>query len=129
MLNLAISISPGIEGRVSQGLYWVYALMPLIPQNVGKLSVGVLATRTSFDAEVVELRLPEDKRIQVQSAEDLEAIGRKVPILHEIAYVHPYPEGSKPIANESHVLAEYDGPWVCYCELRDEETATKGPAQ
>ncbi len=87
--------------------------------------------RISIDAEVVELRLPEDRRIQVKSAEDLATIARKVgkPILHEVVHIDPYPAGSKPILNGSHVLAVYDGPWVYYCELKAEEQTGEGPPQ
>ncbi len=87
--------------------------------------------RISFDAEVVELRLPEDTRIQVKSAEDLQAIARKLgkPILHEAVSIDPYPEGSKPIQNGTHVLAVYDGPWVYYCEIKAELEGREGPAQ
>ena len=79
--------------------------------------------RMSFDAEVLELRLPEEKRIQMKTPQDLEAVARRVskPILHEVVLIHPHPEGSKPIQNGSHVLAVYDGPWVYYCELKPEE--------
>ncbi len=87
--------------------------------------------RISIDAEVVELRLPEDRRIQVKTAEDLEAIARKLwkPILHEAVDGRPYVVGSNPIPNGSHVLAVYDGPWVYYCEIQAEEPTKEGPAQ
>ncbi len=87
--------------------------------------------RILIDADVVELRLPEDRRIQVKTAEDLQAIARKLckPILHEVVHIDPYPADSKPILNGSHVLAVYDGPWVYYCELRAEESSKEGLAQ
>jgi hypothetical protein len=90
-----------------------------------------MSGRVSFDAEVVELRLPEDRRIQVKTAEDLEAIARKLckPILHEVVDGHPYPVSSNPLKNGSHVLAVYDGPWVYYCELQAEEPIREGAAQ
>jgi len=85
----------------------------------------------SVDAEVVELRLPEDRRIQVKAAEDLASIARKLckPILHEVVDGHPYPAGSKPLGNGSHILAVYDGPWVYYCEIKAEEPTREGVAQ
>ncbi len=90
-----------------------------------------MSGRISFDAEVVELRLPEDHRIQVKTAEDLEIIARKLckPILHEVVEIDPYPAGSKPILNGSHVLAVYDGPWVYYCEIEVEEPTRESLAQ
>jgi len=90
-----------------------------------------LMGRISFDAEVVELRLPEDRKIQVRTAEDLEAIARKLckPILHEVVDGRPYAVGSNPIGNGSHILACYDGPWVYYCEIKAEPEGREGPAQ
>ena len=37
-----------------------------------------MTERVSVDAEVVELRLPEDRRIHVKTAEDLVIIARKI---------------------------------------------------
>ena len=90
-----------------------------------------MAGRISFDAEVLELRLPEDRRIQVRSAEDLEAIARKVckPILHEVVNGRSYAVGSNPIPNGSHVLAVYDGPWVYYCEIQSKDSIKEDPSQ
>ena len=90
-----------------------------------------MSGRVSFDAEAVELRLPEDRRIQVKTPQDLEVIARKVckPILHEVVDGHPYPAGSKPLGNGSHVLAVYDGPWVYYCEIQAEAEEREGTAQ
>jgi hypothetical protein len=89
-----------------------------------------LTNRIVFDAEVVELCVPEDRRIQVKTGEDLEAIARKLgkPILHEVDD-HPYPARSKPPKNGSHLLAVYDGAWVYYCELEAEETRRGNHAQ
>ena len=89
-----------------------------------------MAKSISFDAEVVELRLPEDRKIQVRTAEDLEVIARKLckPILHEVVDGHPYPAGSKPFGNGSHILACYDGPWVYYCEIKADAEGREGPA-
>jgi hypothetical protein len=90
----------------------------------------MVTTRVSFDAEVVELRLPEDCRIRIKTAEDLQAIARKLckPILHEVVDGHPYPAGSNLQKNGSHVLAVYDGPWVYYCETQAEEPTKEGLA-
>lgn len=131
MLNLAIGISRGIQGRVSQRLYWLYALIPSIPQRVSKWIVLSLVDRVSYDAEVVELRLPEDHRIQVKSPEDIEAISRKVckPILHEVVDGREHAIGCRLGWKGSHLLAIYDGPWVYYCELQAEEPAREGPPQ
>jgi hypothetical protein len=110
------------------GLYCI--VLYLYTHTLEQREVG-LNHRVSVDAEVVELRLPEDHRIQVKTAEDLEVIARKLCklILHEVVHVHPYPEGSSPIPNGSHVLAVYDGPWVYYCELKAQEPAKEVPAQ
>ncbi len=90
-----------------------------------------MVDRLSYDAEVVELRLPEDRRIQAKSPEDVEAIARKLckPILHELVDGHPYPAGSKPLRNGSHLLAVYDGPWVYYCELKADKPAREETPQ
>lgn len=89
------------------------------------------ASRISVDAEVVEFRLPEDRRIQVKTAQDLTAIARKLgkPILHELVSRSEYPLGSRPRQNGSHILAVYDGPWVYYCELQAEEPDREGSPQ
>ncbi len=90
-----------------------------------------MTVRIVIDAEVVQLRLPEDRRIQVKTGQDLEAVARKLckPILHEVVDGHLHPAGSKPLGNGSHILAVYDGPWVYYCEIQAEEPTRKGPAQ
>jgi len=90
-----------------------------------------LQNHVSFDAEVVELRLPEDRRIQVKRAQDLEVIARKLckPILHEEVDGRPYAVGSNPIGNGSHILACYDGPWVYYCEIQADEEEQEGSSQ
>ncbi len=87
--------------------------------------------RISIEAEVLELRLPEDRRIQVKTPEDLLTIARKIgkPILHEVVSNGEYPLGSKPRVNGSHILACYDGPWVYYCELEPSEDERQGPSQ
>ncbi len=96
-----------------------------------KDEVWMANVRISFDAEVVELRLPEDRKIQVKTAEDLEAIARKLckPILHEVVDGGLHPPGSTPPRNGSHLLAVYDGPWVYYCEIKAEEPGKGEPAQ
>jgi len=82
-----------------------------------------LTARVPFDAEVVELRLPEDRRIQVKTAEDLASIARKLgkPILRELVSGPRSDAGSKLIKEGSCVLAVYDSLWVYYCELQAEE--------
>ncbi len=86
--------------------------------------------RVSFDAEVMELRLPEARRVQVKSAEDLEAIARKLgrPILHEVVDGREHSIGSKLPWKGAHLLAVYDGPWVYYCEIQAEEPVKEGLA-
>jgi hypothetical protein len=85
-----------------------------------------LTARFSLDADVVELRLPENRRIQVKSAEDLQAISRKLckPILHEVVDGREWTLGCSLPLKGSHLLAVYDGPWVYYCEIQSEQ-ATK----
>ena len=43
-----------------------------------KIPLGVARIKINVDAEVMELRLPKDRRIQTKSAHDLEAIAEKV---------------------------------------------------
>jgi hypothetical protein len=85
----------------------------------------------NIDAEVVELRLPEDCRIQVKSAEDLEAIARKLgrPILHEVVDGRLHPIGSRLPCRGRHLLAVYDGPWVYYCEIHADAEDRERPAR
>ncbi len=90
-----------------------------------------MTSRISVDAEVVELRLPEDHRIHVKSPEDIEAIARKVgkPILHEVVDSRLHPVGCKLPWKGSHLLAVYDGPWVYYCELKADKPAREETPQ
>jgi hypothetical protein len=90
-----------------------------------------LAERISFDAEVVELRLPEDRRIQVRSVRELEKIAGilRKPILRELIRDVTPVTGSNPTMRGSCALAVYDGPWVYYCELQAEPEGREGPAQ
>ncbi len=85
----------------------------------------------SVDAEVVELRLPEDRRIQVKSAEDLATIARKLcrPILHEVVDGREHAIGSRLPWKGAHLLAVYDGPWVYYCEVKAETEDREEPVQ
>ena len=112
-------------------LYVPYYTHTLIHRCVANAEDKPLNQRVSFDAEVVELHLPEDRRIQVKTAEDLASIARKLckPILHEVVDGHPYPAGSSPPMNGSHLLAVYDGPWAYYCEIQAEESTKEGRAQ
>ena len=111
-----------------------------------------MTERILIDAEVLELRLPEDRRIQVRTAEDLEAIARKVgkPIIHELVDSYDIQatstsskkgnrgnpiyetlincQGSELVKKGKHILAIYDGPWVYYCEV-EEGPLAKGKAK
>ena len=80
--------------------------------------------RIVIDAEVLELRLPEDRRIRVKNAEDLASIARKLgkPILHEVVDQRLCVMDSKSSTDGSHVLAVYDGSWVYFCELGDDQS-------
>jgi hypothetical protein len=108
---------------VSLRLYWAYCVITELRSYVSISGTEMAGSRVSFDAEVVELRLPEDQRIQVRTAEDLTSIARKLckPILHEVVDGHPYPAGSRAIGNGSQILAVYDGPWVFYCKLKADQ--------
>ncbi len=90
----------------------------------------VMATRISFNAEVVELRLSEAQPIEIRTAEDLEVIARKLgkPILHEVVDSRLSSIGSRLPLKGSHILAVYDGPWVYYCELKAEPEGRERPA-
>ena len=78
-----------------------------------------MTNRIWIDAEVLELRLPEDRRIRVKNVEDLASIASKLskPILHEVVNQRPCIMDSKSSTDGSHVLAVYDGSWVYFCEL------------
>jgi len=73
----------------------------------------------SVDAEVVELRLPEDRKIHVKTPRELERIAGilKKPILRELVSNDTGVTDPSSIKKGSCVLAVYDGPWVYYCEL------------
>ena len=77
----------------------------------------------SVDAEVLELRLPEDWRIHVKTLRELERIAGilRKPIIHELVSGEPSDVGSNPTKKGSHLYAVYDGPWVYYCELEADE--------
>lgn len=89
-----------------------------------------MVTPISFDAELLELRLPEDHRVLVRIPGGPHGHRRKLgkPIVHEVADGDPYPAGSTPPKNGSHLLAVYDGPWVYY-EIQAEESTKEGPVQ
>jgi hypothetical protein len=97
---------------------------------IQKYEEAPLTEHIPVDADVLELRLPEDRKIQVKTAEDLQAIARKVgkPILHEVVDGRLQPLGSRLPRKASHLLAVYDGPWVYYCELQAEEEGREGHA-
>lgn len=93
--------------------------------------VKMAETRISIDAEIVELSLPEERRIQVRAPADLQAIAWKVgkPILRELVNALSFRAGPEPTKKHSHILAVYDGPWVYYCEIEAEEPAREEAAQ
>mgnify|MGYP007084791030 FL=1 len=80
-----------------------------------------MTKRISIDAEALELRLPEDRRILLKGLEDLTAVARKLskPIIHELVDSYEVQPGSEPAKKAAHLLAVYDGPWVYYCEVEE----------
>ena len=80
-----------------------------------------MSDRISIDAEAVELRLPEDRRILVKTSRQLERISGIVrkPIIHEVVDSYDNQVGSEPTKKAAHLYAVYDGPWVYYCECEE----------
>jgi len=90
-----------------------------------------MSNRIAVDAEAVELRLPEDRRIQIKTPRELERIAGRVgkPIIHELVDSYEVQAGSEPAKKGSHLYTVYDGPWVYYCEVQAEEPAMEGSAE
>ena len=90
-----------------------------------------MSDRISVDAEALELRLPEDRKIQVRSPRELEKIAGilRKPIIREVVNGKLYLVGSNPTKKGSYLYAVYDGLWVYYCEVQaetpDREEAAK----
>jgi len=112
-------------------LYAVYYTITSKHHGSREHRIAPVMSRITFDAEVVELRLPEDRRIQVKSAEDLAVIARKLrrPILHEVVDGREHAVGSRLPWKGAHLLAVYDGPWVYYCEVKAEPEDREEPVQ
>ena len=89
------------------------------------------SSKITIDAEAVELRLPEDRRIHVKTPRELERIAGIVrkPVIHELVNTYGVQPGSEPAKKGSHLYAVYDGPWVYYCEVQAEEPAMEGSAE
>ena len=90
-----------------------------------------MADGITFDAEALELRLPEDRRIQVKTPQDLKRIAGilKKPILRELVSNDTHVTDPSSIKKGSCVLAVYDGLWVYYCEAQAETTDREMPSK
>ena len=83
--------------------------------------------RICFDAEALELRLPEDWRIHLRDVKDLAVVATKLgkPIIHQFVDDHAIQHDSIGGKRTVHILVVYDGPWIYYSEVQA-ETAEKG---
>jgi len=80
-----------------------------------------VSDRISIDAEALELRLPEHRRIQVKTPRELERIAGIVrkPVIHELVDSYDVRVGPELTKKAAHLYAVYDGPWVYYCEVEE----------
>ena len=83
-----------------------------------------MADGITFDAEALELRLPEDRRIQVKTPRELERIAGilRKPILCETVTNDTGVTDPSSTEKGSCMLAVYDGLWVYYCEVQAKTT-------
>ena len=108
---------------VPKYLLGVYCILLYLYKHTLDQKGKALSNRISIDAEVVELRLPEDRKIHVKTPRELERIAGilKKPILRELVSNDTGVTDPSSIKKGSCVLAVYDGPWVYYCELEADE--------
>ena len=90
-----------------------------------------MSEKISVDAEALELRLPESRRIHVKTPRELERIAGilRKPVIHELVTGGSSNMGSEPSRKGSHLYAVYDGPWFYYCEVEKDPPAKEEAKQ